>query len=435
LHDGIEKLPVYIDGQNLDKVMMNLLSNAFKFTPNGGNVIMSLKESVVKKKNNDEEYFEVAVTDSGVGIDKDDKKKVFDRFFSSSHENGYIGTGIGLNLSQMLVNLHGGEISVADNPSGQGTQFTVKIPKGLELMEDITDDTVAASETAQEAKPEEKSEPQRLLEEMLPMEKLKGVKHKNVLVVEDDTAIRQYIHSELSKDFVITECCNGQEAWNIAQKAPGKVDLIISDVMMPVMDGIQLCQNIKSNYNTSHIPLIMLTAKSDDQDKIEGINIGADAYITKPFNMEILRTTVANLLHTRNILQGKYNTEKHTEESIDNVELTSPDERLMNRVMKVINENLSNPNLSVEFIADKVGISRVHFHRKMKELTGQSPRDFVKNIRMKQAAKLLETKHHDITDVSIAVGFQSISSFSTSFKSIYGMSPTEYMKAHQSSQS
>ena len=199
--------------------------------------------------------------------------------------------------------------------------------------------------------------------------------------------------------------------------------------MMPVMDGLALCDKIKRNYNTSHIPVIMTTALGTDNDRITGLDTGADAYVTKPFNMDVLRSTANNLLNNRNKLQGKWASNSVTEEHIEKRDVQSSDDQLLTRVVKVINEHIDDPNLNVEAIADKVGISRVHFYRKMKELTGQSPRDFLKTIRLKEAARLLTEKHYDITTVCVETGFKNLSSFSTSFKSVYGISPTEYAKS------
>ncbi|MBQ1663211.1 MAG: response regulator [Clostridia bacterium] len=263
---------------------------------------------------------------------------------------------------------------------------------------------------------------------MLAIDKPSNTHRKNAILVEDDEAIRQYVHSELSKELVIRTCSNGQEAWDYIIAHPGKVDVVVSDVMMPVMDGLTLCQKIKSNFNTNHIPVVLMTALGSDSDRIAGLTNGADAYVAKPFNIDVLRTVVVQQLKTRQMLQGKFHGDKQQEEKIDKVEMESPDENLMRRVMKVINENMSNSELSVEVIADKVGISRVHFYRKMKDLTGQAPRDFLKYVRLKEAGRLLKEKKYDITGVSIATGFKSLSAFSTNFKSLYGLSPTEWVK-------
>lgn len=415
LHEGIDSMPVCIDTQNFDKVIMNLLSNALKFTPDNGKITMNLTRSYNK-------HFTLKVTDTGIGIPLEDRNRVFDRFYSDTHNNGYVGTGIGLNLTKMLIELHEGTISVGDNPEGQGTQFTLEMPTALDKTKEKATDTQETQALAE------------VLDTKLPVENTEeknNSKYRHVLIVEDDAQIRQYVHSELSADYTVTECANGQEAWEFVQQNPKKVDIIVSDVMMPKMDGIQLCKSVKNSFLTNHIPVILLTAKSEDKDRIEGLSIGVDAYLTKPFNMEVLRSTISNLLHSRHVLQGKFKTEQQTEENIDDVEVQSADEHLMERVMKVVNENLSNTDLNIEYIADKVGISRVHFHRKIKDLTGQTPGNFLRSIRMTQAAKLLASKHLDITDVSIATGFKSVSTFSTSFKQVYGMTPSEYMKRHE----
>lgn len=252
----------------------------------------------------------------------------------------------------------------------------------------------------------------------------------NVLLVDDDSDVRQYIESELSSSVNLHLCSNGQEALDYVLQNPEKVELVISDVMMPVMNGMSLCQRLKSNFNTTHIPIVLLTALGDDSARIEGLSIGADAYLSKPFNVDVLRSTVLNLLKSRHQLKGKFNADLQQEEKIDKKEIESPDEHLMKRVMKVINDNLDNPELSVELIADKVGISRVHFYRKMKDLTGQPPRDFLKYIRLKEAARMLSEKKLDITGVSVATGFKSLSAFSTNFKAMYGVSPKEYAARH-----
>jgi len=413
IHD-VDTLHVCIDPDNTDKIVMNLLSNAFKFTPDGGKITLQLS-------GNEGENFHFSVTDSGMGIKDEDKPRVFERFYSAAHQNGYIGTGIGLHLTSMLVKLHKGVIDVADNPDGKGTRFAITMPKGEdtlcvikpEPLGNVVEDTdTAEQDTANLLVIDRPADPHR----------------RHAVLVEDDEAIRQYVHSELSKDLVIQLCGNGQEAWDYIIAHPGKVDVVVSDIMMPVMDGMTLCQKLKSNFNTNHIPIILMTALGSDADRIAGITNGADAYVSKPFNIDVLRTTVLSLLKTRQLLQGKYHGDRQQEERIDKVQLESPDEHLMRRVMKVINENMDNSELSVEIIADKVGISRVHFYRKMKDLTGQAPRDFLKYVRLKEAARLLSEKKLDITGVSIATGFKSLSAFSTSFKALYGLSPTEWVK-------
>ena len=415
VHD-VDRLQVYVDPDNMDKIVMNLLSNAFKFTPDGGMIRLQLIG-----KGTD---FEVRVADSGVGIPDDEKQKVFERFYSAKHQKGYMGTGIGLNLTSLLVRLHKGTITIEDNPEGKGTLFVVNMPVGDESLRVIKQESLQkVTETAEVENTDTAS--------LQTFDRPTDTHRRNALLVEDDEAIRQYVQSELSSELVVQACTNGQEAWDYIVSHQGKVDIVISDIMMPVMDGMTLCQKLKSNFNTNHIPVVLVTALGSDADRIVGISNGADAYVSKPFNIDVLRTTIMQLLKTRQMLQGKYHGDKQQEKHIDKVEMESPDEILMKRVMKVINENMDNPELSVEIVADKVGISRVHFYRKMKDLTGQSPRDFVKYVRLKEAARLLADKNYDITGVSIATGFKSLSAFSTNFKALYGLTPSEWVKQHE----
>ena len=328
-----------------------------------------------------------------------------------------------MNLTKLLVELHEGRIWAENNPEGQGTRFIVQMPQALELLEDISDDKMPQAVYSAPLEAEHVAE--TVAE--LPEEKKGGSKHGRILVVEDETTIRRYLHGEFAGEYHVSECSNGQEAWDYLIQNVEKVDLVVSDVMMPVMDGITLCRKIKGSFNTNHIPVILLTAKSEDADRLEGLSTGADAYMSKPFNIDILRQTAENLLKNKRRLQGKYGVALQ-EEKMDKIELVSPNDQMMERVMKVINENISSPDLSVEFIADKIGISRVHFHRRLKDATGLTPRDFVRNIRLSQAAKLLVGKNFDITDVAIATGFRSVSTFSTCFKGYFGMTPTEYAR-------
>lgn len=431
-HDDISYLKTKVDPENVDKMLMNLLSNSFKFTPDGGEIVMKLYHPKTEEGNINDNIFVMSVSDSGVGIKEEDKKKVFERFYSASHKNGYIGTGIGLNLTAMLVELHHGVIEVQDNPSGQGTEFKISIP-------------INGAKTEYASPEVEKVENEETNQEIIPSDAMNLIDHSNekielkeqtemdksfatLVLVEDDASIRQYVHSEMSTDFNVIDFGDGQQAWEYVIGHSNEISLIISDIMMPVMDGLTLCQKVKSNFNTNHIPVLLMTALGSDEDRIIGITNGADAYMSKPFNIDVLRSTVIGLLRNRQLIQGKFKAEQLHEESIEKVELESPDENLMRRIMKVINDNLDNDELSVEMIADMVGISRVHFYRKMKDLTGQSPREFVKYVRLKEAARLLSTKKMDISSVSIACGFKSPSSFSTYFKALYGLSPSEWVK-------
>ncbi|MDR0541514.1 MAG: response regulator, partial [Dysgonamonadaceae bacterium] len=245
-----------------------------------------------------------------------------------------------------------------------------------------------------------------------------------VLIVEDDKDISLYIRNELKSQYKIHQVYAGKEALEYVLKE--KPDLIITDLMMPGMDGINLSKKIKSNVNTEHIPIIILTAKSLEEDYIQGLETGADAFITKPFHTEILKTTIANLLLNRERLKSKF--QFQSEGKIEKIRLKSANEQLMERIMKIVNENIGNPDFTVERLSTEVGTSRVHLHRKLKELTNQSSRDFIRNIRLTQAAELLQNKNLSVSDVAYAVGFSTLSHFSGSFKEFYGMSPKEYME-------
>ena len=254
-----------------------------------------------------------------------------------------------------------------------------------------------------------------------------------LLIVEDDDEIRRYICQELGRDFHMQECRNGKEAFTyILKKTP---DLIISDIMMPEMDGMTLCSKVKQNINTNHIPVILLTAKSREEDNLEGLSIGADAYITKPFSIEILRQSTFNLIKSRERLRNNFQGSQTQKERMQELEIESPDERLLDRIMKVINDNIANPELNVEMVAETVGISRVHLHRKLKELTNQSTRDLIRNLRLKQAATLLAKKRQSINEVAALTGFTNVAYFSTAFKELYGMTPTAYMEQNAASAS
>ena len=419
-----QELPVWIDRDNFDKIVVNLLSNAFKFTPAGGQVMLRL--------NHDDRQAMISIRDTGPGIPKDKMDQIFQRFYQAPvHvDERNLGTGIGLDLTRSLVELHHGTIKVQNNEGGKGCEFLVTIPLGYAHLkpEEIVDEV---PETAPAANLIDDSEPVSTVEEQADVipELPKAGRRQRVVIVEDDEEIRGFLESELSNDYQVTTCADGREGLSeVLRTIP---DLVISDVMMPEMDGNTMCSKIKANASTSHIPVILLTAKSRDEDQLEGLEMGADAYVMKPFNMDILRRTIVNLIHTHQMLRLKYGRNDQLEEQVEQIKMKSPDEQLLDRVMKVINKNIGNSDLSVDAIADEVGLSRVHLHRKMKELTGQTPHDFIRNIRLKQAANLLASHNMNITEVMYACGFNNAASFSTIFKKFYGMSPRDYMNETQ----
>ena len=429
-----DKLNAWIDINNFDKVMMNVLSNAFKFTPDNGTVTVSLRSVHDAKKGEfpAKDYLEIVVSDSGSGIDEEDTEKIFDRFYQS--ENNYtgknVGTGIGLHLSRSIMGLLHGTITARNKKNEKGAEIIIRLPLGKEHLSPHERKLSRVSAEAPLAqKPEE--QPTMLSEQPIATDekKIKPKTKYSVLIVEDDDEIRNYLKNELSPYFKVEETTNGKEAWKmIRERHP---DLIISDIMMPEMDGITLCKKIKSNVDVNHIPVILLTAKSTDSDKAEGFDVGADAYIVKPFNIDLLIKQSLNLIENRNRIEVKPLDDKVIRDMLSPEPLQSADRQLLEKIVKLINENISNPNLNVEFLAENIGISRVHLYRKLKELTNQSTSDFIKTIRIKQAAELLADQKVQVSEVAYAVGFSNLSHFSNSFKEFYGISPTEYAEKYR----
>ncbi|MDR1348488.1 MAG: response regulator [Prevotellaceae bacterium] len=426
-----DDIKVWIDLNYFDKVMLNILSNAFKFTRENGEITVKLTTGSGDKRLETAEYFEIRVIDNGIGINLNNIERIFERFYQVPQAaiDTKFGTGIGLHLARELVKLHHGIIYAEKrNDDETGIQMVIRVPLGNKHLssDEMETPEKAAIRTSMYFNannvelPQEKDDKDK----HAPLSASK-TKYK-VLVVEDEDELRRYITKELSATYRITGCSNGKEALELILKE--RFDAVVSDVMMPVMDGITLTYRIKQNININHIPVILLTAKIQEKDFIEGLETGADAYITKPFHTSVLEQTVNNLIANREILRTKFSGGQEYDDKITRIEMKSADEILMNKVLKIISDNLSNSELNVEFLADNVGMSRVHMHRKLKELTNQSARDFIRNIRMKQAALLLSENKFGIAEVAYATGFSNVSHFSTSFKSFYGMSPTEYIE-------
>lgn len=426
MHDGIDKLSAWVDRTALDKVMMNLLSNAMKYTPNGKNVVIGLTK--------DNEKFQIFVSNDGQQIAEDQLEKIFMRFYQAKGSNTKPGTGVGLDLARSLTELQHGTIHAENLPGG--CKFVVELPLGNSHLnsEEISVECGVRNEEC-----EMRNEECEMRNEELgvngdgaaystlntPHSTLKN-KLQTIVIAEDDDEIRQYVAQSLESTFRVLAFTNGAEALPVIQKELPAV--VITDVMMPCMDGNELCTKIKSNIRTNHIPVIMLTAKAMDNDVLEGLETGADAYITKPFNMDILKRTIINKINSRRVMEKKFSGEESQSDKVENLEVTTPDQKLMVKIMDVINHNISNSDLSVDMIAQEVGLSRVHLHRKMKELTNQTPHDFIRNIRMQQAAKLLDEGNHNITEIVYKCGFSNTTSFSTMFKKMYGQTPREYMQ-------
>ena len=425
-----EALPVWIDRSNFDTVVINLMSNAMKYTPTGGLIRISIENLT------DLNCCQIRIFDNGEQIPEDSLKSIFERFHqvATSINQSKIGTGIGLDLAKSLVHLHHGSIEVANIESNaeKGVEFIVTLPLGREHLQE--------EEIAHFEDSDRKEKENEILMEVTPatdideedvaaIVKSGSTKRPVIVIVEDDDDIREYLKSELSSSYRVLSYTDGTEALPaILREVP---QIVISDVMMPRMDGYTLATKVKANINTNHVPIILLTAKTRDEDKLEGLETGADLYVTKPFNMDILRRNIANLIASRRLMQNKFTGKEDMKTDLDNVKLESADDKLLARIMSVVNANLGNSDLNIDMICTEVGISRVHLHRKMKELTNQTPHDFIRNLRLKQAARMLSHKGQSITEVMYRCGFNSATSFSTMFKKMYGMSPREYMKSQE----
>jgi signal transduction histidine kinase/DNA-binding response OmpR family regulator/ligand-binding sensor domain-containing protein len=424
-HD-MKHLYAWIDPFNFDKVILNVLANALKFTPIGGKINVALStfrdDSAVAGR---QEYFQVHISDTGSGIREGELEKVFECFYQArdSHHSFSSGAGIGLHLTRSIVELHHGKIWAENNQCGQGCRFIFRVPLG---HAHLNVDEMRLPESGR--KPGHAFETPTIPVLDTPEVKVKSKTTYRVLVVDDDPDICQYIRTEMAGDYHMATCKDGKEALSyVLQHTP---DVVISDIKMPEMDGITLCQKIKQNVNINHIPVILLTAKVEEEYNLEGLGIGADGYILKPFNVEILRKTIQNVIRTREILRNKFTGSQHQKDKVQDVVLASSNEKLLTRIMDAINKNISNPELNVEMLSREVGISRVHLHRKLKELTSQSTRDLIRNIRLQQAAKLLSEKQMNVTEVAFSTGFVNIGHFSNAFKDFYGVPPSQYMENH-----
>jgi DNA-binding response OmpR family regulator len=419
----MKQLPVWIDKNNFDKVLVNLLSNSFKYTPDSGEIIVILTSGIEEKiSGNMYRFVEIRVLDSGIGLEKDKQNKIFDRFYQIGNELTFssIGTGIGLNLCRILVELHHGTITAANRVEAQGSCFTIRIPLGKDHLrkEELADGQTNLRPTLQALTYTQPSPTKK--------NSSKSKTNYKILIVDDEVEIRDFLRQELEEDYKITTCVNGIEALGIIHS--NTPDLIISDVVMPEMNGFELLKKIKENSNLSHIPVILLTSKIEHEDRMEGLEKGADAYLCKPFNTDELDILVKNLITSRRFLKGKYSGAQDQEDKIKTIEFKSSDEMLMERIMTFVNENIDNAEMNVEMLAQSVGLGRVQLHRKLKEMTGIPTGEFVRNLRLKQAAILLKEKKINVTQIAYAVGFTNQTHFSTAFKKFYGVSPREYIQ-------
>lgn len=413
----------YIDHDNFDKVVNNLLTNALKYTADGGEIAVTLAAGGGKLR--------LAVADTGQGIDEKQLKRVFDRFYqvSSRTASGQLGFGIGLNLTYKLVKLHGGDIVARNRTDGvTGSVFTVTLPQGSAHLPKggIVDESFFTGRTAKVDAPQAVTAAAADGGEK-PRRPRRATGHK-VAVVDDDEGIRNFLTSEFGAEYAVAAYANGREALEgITDTLP---DLVVSDVMMPEMDGFTLLRRLKNNTKTSHIPVILLTTKVEHSSHLEGLDYGADAYIDKPFDMEELRATAASLIANRNRVRGKFSGAQEQKDTVKPIELKGNDAQLMEKIMKTVNERLSDSDFNVEALASEVGLSRVQLHRRVKEITGITIGEFIRNLRMQQAAKLFEQGDVTVSQVTYAVGMVNPNHFSAAFKKYFGVTPSEYMAKH-----
>lgn len=409
------------DQEKISRIVFNLLSNALKYTPAGGEIFVSLKDEGANLR--------LDVKDTGKGISQDEADKIFERFFQA--KGAASGTGIGLALVKSFVELHHGEARV-ESELGKGSDFIVVIPREQEGDSqvihndvDIVDNSVNASASTGKNVVDEsvlqyiddgdrsRGKVQQLVSE--------NTNRPTVLVIDDNTDIRQYERTLLQDEYIVLEAADGKEGLAVALKEVP--DLVICDVMMPVMDGLELTEQLKTNTATSHIPVIMLTAKNLEEHRAEGYEHGADSYITKPFHSKVLLARIENLLRQRQLLKNLYQGTKEAEKEISEAHLEDRDKQFLKQLQAIIQQNLSDSEFGVEDMGQQIGLSRVQLYRKVKAMTGSSVVDLLRKARLAKARRLLETRSMSVSEVAYEVGFSAPSYFTKCFKDEYGMLP------------
>ena len=396
-----------VDAEKMERVYFNLLSNAFKFTPENGTITVTLS-TLTKEEGG--RYARLVVADTGSGISVQHIRHIFDRFYQI--DVNHAGSGIGLALAKAFVELHGGEIT-ADSVEGKGTVFTVDIP--MTLVEEPSADLVQEPRITQQTVVEE-------LEDMETEEQIPDENKECILIIDDNADVRDYVKSLLKEEYTVIEAPDGRAGLKKAMKYVP--DAIICDVMMPVMDGLECCRKLKTELQTSHIPVMLLTACSLDEQRIQGFECGADSYISKPFNSKLLLVRLRNLMDNHKRLKQFFGDKTSlSKESVSDV-----DKGFVDRFRELIEENLADSELSVEDLGGKMGLSRVQLYRKIKALTNYSPNELVRIARLKKAASLLASSEKTISEITYEVGFTSPSYFTKCYKEYFGESPTDFLK-------
>ena len=406
---GIDTFSMAFDADKVGKIVMNLLSNAFKFTPEGGRVTVMIEHVAGTP-----DILEIKIADTGIGISDVDKEHIFERFYQAGHKGveETTGNGIGLSLVRDFVTLHEGEVKVFDN-IGMGSVFVIQFPvKHVETQVQLPEETgmPVGDEEDKEMKEEAREEMER---KNFPL----------LLIVDDNEDFRIFMRYSLELQYRVKLAVNGKEAWEMMQEE--LPDLVISDVMMPQMDGNELCRLIKQDKRTAHIPVILLTARQNTEAKLEGLQTGADDYVTKPFNMTILVLRIRKLIEL-----SRYHrvTQGMIDPAPSEIVITSLDEKLIEKAIKYVEDNMSRTELSVEELSRELGMSRVHLYKKLLQITGKTPIEFIRVIRLKRAAQLLRESQLHVSEVAFEVGFNNPKYFSRYFKDEFGVLPSVYQE-------
>lgn len=411
----LKDFEMYYDGEFLERICFNFLSNAFKFTDVGGTITLrgALREG----------YFAISVEDTGKGISKEQQQLVFNRFYCGENGESVGGTGIGLTYAKLLAERHHGYIDLESEP-GKGSIFTLNLPlaKDVFVAEDIVEDYKTTDNLLKVTGMMDGDKKTPVAQDALADNE--ASKRATLLIADDNLHITDFLKENLSADYVVDIAHDGQEALDMLEEK--SYDLVLSDVMMPKVNGIILCRKIKQNIKTCHIPVIILSAKSDVEHQIEGIDVGADDYIVKPFSMKLLESKIQNILNIRKSLKELYR--NSIDVKPDKIAYFSLDQEFLEKASKIVEEHMSEPDFSVEFFAEKMAMSRSNLHLKFKAITGDSISDFIKKIRFQKAIELLETGRYNIAEISVLTGFSTPSYFSKVFKKYYGYLPTDYKK-------
>lgn len=409
---GVSHLYMNFDRDKMYKIISNLLSNAFKFTPDDGYIVMEVDRKCV----NEREYAQISVHDTGCGIDPKDVGQIFDRFYQVMDKGDAKlnnGSGIGLYLVKEYATLHEGSVTVKSDP-GKGTVFTVYIPTDLKgEAETAEEDTLSLEEETTDWKEDDRAN------EMQPK--------KKILVVEDNKDFRQFMVSQLNKEFDVIEASDGVEG---EEKTFAEYpDIIVSDLMMPQMDGMELCRRIKNNIKTSHIPFILLTARSSDHAQVEGYEAGIDSYISKPFNFDILLVRIRKLIEQQDKRKELFH--KTIVISPSTITTTSLDEDLVRRALVSVEKNMDNADYTIEDLGRDLGLSRAHLNRKLQSIVELTPLQFIRSVRLKRAAQLLQDSQYNVAEIADMVGFNTLRYFNKYFKEEFHMTPTQYREEHK----